>query len=95
MYVNVVSFKVKKGDDITFLEMQKFEENVEAKPAGLDHFHILKDKNADNTYYLLEYWEDKAAKDKLEATESYQAFCDLRRPIVDKKMEVFECDLVV
>jgi len=95
MYVNVVAFKVKKGDDITFLEMQKFEENIEGKPAGLDHFHILKDKNAENTYYLLEYWDDKASKDKLEETENHKAFHALRKPLIEKKEEVFECELVV
>ena len=95
MYVNVVSFKAKEGDDITFLEMQKFEENVEGKPAGLDHFHILKDKNNKNLYYLLEYWENKAAKEKLEATESHKAFHALRKPLIEKKEEVFECDLLV
>ncbi len=95
MYVNVVAFKVKEGDDITFLEMQKFEENIEGKPAGLDHFHILKDKNAENTYYLLEYWENKEDKEKLEATENHQAFHALRKPLIEKKDEIFECELVV
>lgn len=95
MYVNVVAFKIKDGDDITFLEMQKFEENIEGIPAGLDHYHILKDKNAEHTYYLLEYWEDKSAKDKLESTENYQAFKALRKPLIEKKEEIFECDLVI
>ena len=43
MYVHVVSFKVIKGEEQTFIEMQKFEELTEGKPNGLDHFHIFKD----------------------------------------------------
>ena len=55
MYVHVVSFKVKEGEGITFVELQKFEELTEAKPAGLDHFHIFKDRNDTNRYFLIEY----------------------------------------
>ena len=45
MYTYIVSFKVKEGEGISFVELQKFEELTEAKPAGLDHFHIFKDRN--------------------------------------------------
>ena len=45
MYTHIVSFKVKEGEEISFIELQKFEELTEAKPAGLDHFHIFKDRN--------------------------------------------------
>lgn len=95
MYVYIVSFKVKEGEDITFIELQKFEENMEAKPAGLDHFHIFKDRNDESRYFLIEYWNSKEEKDKMEVTEDHQYFHKLRRLAIEKRYESYECDLVV
>jgi len=95
MYVHVVSFKVKDGEEITFVELQKFEENNEAKPAGLDHFHIFKDRNDESRFFLLEYWNSKEDKDKMEQTEDHKYFHNLRTLAIEKKYETYECDLVV
>jgi len=95
MYVHVVSFKVKDGEEITFVELQKFEENNEAKPAGLDHFHIFKDRNDKSRFFLLEYWNSKEDKDKMEQTEDHKYFHNLRTLAIEKKYETYECDLVV
>ncbi|MEN8186124.1 MAG: antibiotic biosynthesis monooxygenase [Bacteroidota bacterium] len=95
MYVHVVSFKIKKGEEITFVELQKFEENMEAKPAGLDHFHIYKDRNDHSRYFLVEYWDSKEDKVSLEETDDHKYFHKLRRLAIEKKYETFECDLVV
>lgn len=95
MYVHVVSFKIKKGEEITFVELQKFEENMEAKPAGLDHFHIYKDRNDPSRYFLVEYWDSKEDKESLEETDDHKYFHKLRRLAIEKKYETFECDLVV
>lgn len=95
MYVHIVSFKVIEGEEITFIELQKFEEKTEAKPAGLDHFHIFKDRKDKSRYFLVEYWNSKSDKDKMEETEDHQYFHKLRTLAIEKKYETFECDLVV
>lgn len=95
MYVHVVSFKVKKGEEITFVELQKFEAINEAKPAGLDHFHIFKDRNDESRFFLLEYWNSKEDKDKMEETDDHQYFHKLRSLAIEKKYETYECDLIV
>jgi len=95
MYVHIVSFLVKKGEEITFVELQKFEENMEAKPAGLDHYHIYKDRNNAGHYYLIEYWNTKEDRDNLEKTESYKKFHELRKLALETKCETIECDMEV
>ncbi|MDO9138271.1 MAG: antibiotic biosynthesis monooxygenase, partial [Lutibacter sp.] len=91
----IVSFKVKEGEGISFVELQKFEELTEAKPAGLDHFHIFKDRIEENKYFLVEYWNSKADKDKLEASKEHQLFHEHRNLVIDKKCETYECDVIV
>lgn len=95
MYVHVVSFKVKPGEEITFIELQKFEEEMDATPAGLDHFHIFKDLNEENRFFLIEYWHSKSDKEALELSSDYHQFQELRKLAIDKKFETHECDLVV
>ena len=95
MYVHVVSFIVKPGEEITFIELQKFEEEMDAMPAGLDHFHIFKDLNEENRFFLIEYWNSKSDKEALELSSDYQQFQELRKLAIDKKFETHECDLVV
>lgn len=95
MYVHIVSFQVKKGEEITFVELQKFEEDIEAKPAGLDHYHIYKDRNNPGMYYLIEYWNKKEDRDKLENTEGHKKFHELRKLALETKCEVIECDMEV
>ena len=95
MYVHIVSFKIREGEDTTFIELQKFEEKYEAKPAGLDHFHIFKDRNQENVYFLVEYWKTKEDKDKLERSEEHKHFHDMRKFAIEKKYDGHECDVIV
>lgn len=95
MYVHVVSFKIKEGEEHTFIEMQKFEELVDGKPIGLDHFHIFKDRNDQSRFFLVEYWDTKAAKDKLEESEEHQHFHQLRKLAIEQKYDSYECDVIV
>lgn len=95
MYVNIVSLSVKPGDETTFVEMQKFEENQDAKPNGLIKFHIFKDLNTENRYWLLEYWESKEDKEKIENSEMHKEFHKLREPVLEEKPQIFECDVIV
>ena len=95
MFVNIVSFTVREGEDITFLELQKFEEKYHAKPAGLDHFHIFKDLNNKNVYQLIEYWDSKKHHDQLEQSEEHQYFHDMRDFAIEKKHDSYECDVIV
>ncbi len=95
MYVHIVSFQVRKGEEITFVELQKFEENIEAKPAGLDHYHIYKDRNNVGQYYLIEYWNTKEDRENLEKTEGYKKFHELRKLALETKCETIECDMEV
>jgi len=95
MYVHIVSFKVKAGDDLTFIEGQKFEEMTEGKPFGLNHYHIYKDLNEEHRYYLIEYWDSKADKEKLEQSQEHQEFHKLRNTIIEKKIAQHECEQIV
>ncbi len=95
MYVHIVSFKIKEGEEITFVEIQKFQEINESKPAGLDHYHIYKDRKDPSRFFLVEYWNSKEDKDELEESEDHKYFHQLRRLAIDKKYETIECDLVV
>jgi quinol monooxygenase YgiN len=95
MYTHIVSFQVKDGEEVTFVELQKFEELTEAKPAGLDHFHIFKDRNVKNRFFLVEYWESKADKDKMEASKEHQLFHEHRKLIIEKKYDTYECDVII
>ena len=95
MYTYIVSFKVKDGEGISFVELQKFEELTEAKPAGLDHFHIFKDRIEENKYFLVEYWNSKADKDKLETSKEHHLFHEHRKLVIEKKCETYECDVIV
>lgn len=95
MYAYIVSFRVKEGEGISFVELQKFEELIGAKPAGLDHFRIFKDRIEENKYFLIEYWNSKEDKDKLEASEEHQLFHEHRKLVIDKKCETYECDVII
>lgn len=95
MYAHIVSFKVKDGEEISFVELQKFEELTEAKPAGLDHFHIFKDQNEENKFFLVEYWESKKAKEKMENSKEHRLFHEHRNLVIEKKYETYECDIVI
>ena len=95
MYTHIVSFKVKKGEGISFIELQQFEEVTEAKPAGLDHFHIFKDRNEENRFFLVEYWNSKEDKNRMENSKEYQLFNEHRKLVIEKKYETFECDVII
>ena len=95
MYTHIVSFQVKNGEEVTFVELQKFEELTEAKPAGLDHFHIFKDRNEENRYFLVEYWNSKEDRVKMENSKEYHLFRAHRNLVVDKKFESYEFDVVI
>jgi quinol monooxygenase YgiN len=95
MYTHIVSFKVKDGEEVSFVELQKFEELTEAKPSGLDHFHIFKDRNKENHFFLIEYWSSKEAKDKMEASKEHQLFHEHRKLIIEHKYDTYECDIVI
>ncbi len=95
MYVKIVSFKIREGEDITFLELQKFEEKYSAKPAGLDHFHIFKDLNNEHVYFLVEYWDTKEHHDQLEHSDEHEHFHAMRKFAVEKKYDNYDCEVVV
>ena len=95
MYTYIVSFKVKDGEGITFVELQKFEELTEAKPKGLDHFHIFKDRNVENKFFLVEYWKSKEDKDAMEKSKEHQLFHEHRNLVIEQKMDIFECDVII
>ena len=95
MYTHIVSFKVKKGEGVSFVELQKFEELTEAKPAGLDHFYIFKDRNEEDHFFLVEYWTSKEDKDKMEGSKEHQLFHEHRKLIIEKRYATYECDIVI
>ena len=48
-----------------------------------------------NKYFLVEYWNSKADKDKLEASKEHQLFHEHRKLVIEKKCETYECDVIV
>lgn len=95
MYVYINSFKVKDGEEITFEELQKFEENNDAKPAGLIRYHLFKDRNAENNYWVLEYWESKEIREKMAENKMHQEFRVWRDSVLEEQPGRFECDVLV
>ena len=86
---------VKEGEDITFIEMQKFEEIRDAKKNGLDYFQILKDRENTHKYWLLEFWDSKEARDLYEELPIQKEFHKNRAPILEGERQTYECDLIV
>jgi len=95
MYVHISSFKIKKGEEETFIQMQRFEEKKDAEPAGLSHFHIFKDRNTPGQYWLLEYWNSKEDRQTLEAKEDFKIFHEMRDSILEENEKIYECDMIV
>jgi quinol monooxygenase YgiN len=95
MYVFAATLRVKEGEEQTFIEMQKFVEKTEAKPAGLDHYHIFQDRWDSNKFFLVEYWQDKKHRDAHVATEDYQNFLEYRKLAVEKDCEQHEFDVII
>ena len=71
MFVNILHFKVNDKKGISSNELSMFEDNLYSKPTGLDRFHIFKDKQKDNNFYLIEYWNSKDAMDSMEKSGKY------------------------
>ncbi len=95
MYVFAATLRIKEGEEQTFTEMQKFVEKTEAKPAGLDHFHIFRDRWDNNKFFLVEYWADKSNRDALVNSSDYQNFLEYRKLAVEKDCEQHEFDVII
>ena len=95
MYTYIVSFLVKEDEGVSFVELQKFEELTNATPAGLDHFHIFRDRNEQNRYFLVEYWNSEEDRKNLEKSKDFQLFKELRKLVIDKRCDTYECDVVI
>ena len=95
MYVFASTLRIKTGEEHTFIEMQKFVEQTEAIPAGLDHFHIFQDRNEKNKFFLVEYWAEKDQRELLINSKEYQNFLEYRKLAVEKDCESHEFDVIV
>ena len=46
-------------------------------------------------FFLVEYWNSKEDKDKMEDSKEHQLFHEHRKLIIAEKYETYECDVVI
>jgi len=94
MYTYVAGYQIKKREENTFLEMIMFEEKMNAQPAGLSHYHILKDKREVRKYWIIEFWFEHKDKEKYDKLDSHKYFLSLLEGVTEGEGTNFECDLI-
>lgn len=95
MYVNILSFKIDEKDGISGNELSMFEDNLIAKPTGLDRLHIFKDKVKENKFYLIEYWKSAEDKNNMETSDKFEILSRIHKVAQDHRYKKIECDVVI
>lgn len=79
MYVNLIRFKINDQEGIRSNDISLIEDNLSPLPQGLDRFHIFKDKEKTNRFYLIEYWESKEAMKAMETSDEFPLLNKIHR----------------
>ena len=95
MFVTILPFKVNEKDGISSNELSMFEDNIYTKPQGLDRFHIFKDKQTENKFYLIEYWKSKELKDEMEKSSKFPYLNKIHKISREKDYNKIECNVVI
>jgi len=95
MFVNILHFKVNENDGISSNELSMLEDNLYSKPIGLERFHIFKDKQKDNKFYLIEYWNSKDAMRSMEKSNRYLNLIKIHQLSTQNRYKKIECDVII
>ncbi len=95
MFVNILTFKINQKEGISSNELSMLDDNLTSKPKGMDRFHIFKDKKRENVFYLIEYWNSKTDKEKMEDSKMYPFFNKIHQFSNKKRINMIECDFVI
>lgn len=95
MYVNILTFKINEKDGISSNELSMLEDNILTKPKGMDRLHVFKDKKESNKFYLIEYWNSKELKDKMEESSNYPCLSKIHQISFENHYKKIECDVVI
>ena len=94
MHVYISGYQIKDKEENTFLEMMIFEEKMNAQPAGLSHYHIIRDKSEVRKYWVIEFWFQESDKEKYDKLDSHKYFMSLLEGVTEGKSVNFECELI-
>jgi heme-degrading monooxygenase HmoA len=94
MYVNISGYKIREKEENTFLEMIMFEEKMNAQPAGLSHYHILKDKKEPRKYWVVEFWFNETDKENYDKLDSHKYFLSLLDGVTEGDDQSLDCELI-
>lgn len=95
MFVKLNKYCVLESEAKTFVEMIKFEQKMNAVPAGLESYHLFKDRDNGKLYWLTEFWLSESDYKEYQKLESHKYFLDLLKGVLERKHEQHICDIVL
>ena len=95
MFVKINEYLILENEEKTFVEMIKLEQKMNAIPAGLDHYHLFKDKNEDRKFWLVEFWLHEKDYHDYQKLDSHKYFLDLLKGVLESKHEQHFCETVI
>jgi len=95
MFVKINKYCVDESEGKTFVEMIRFEQKMNASPAGLDSYHLFKDRNNTKLYWLTEFWISETDYLSYQKLDSHKYFLDLLKGVLERKHEQHICDIIL
>jgi heme-degrading monooxygenase HmoA len=95
MFVKINEYLILENEERTFVEMIKLEQKMNAVPAGLDHYHLFKDKDKDRKYWLVEFWLKEEDYLNYQKLDSHKYFLDLLKGVLEIRHEQHFCEIVI
>lgn len=95
MFVKINEYLILKNEEKTFVEMIKLEQKMNAYPAGLDNYHLFKDKNEERKFWLVEYWLSEEDYLKYQKLDSHKYFKDLLKGVLETPYSQHFCGIVI
>jgi len=95
MFAKLNKYCVIESESKTFVEMIKLEQKMNAAPAGLVSYTLLKDRSNSKLYWLTEFWISESDYQNYQKLESHKYFLDLLKGVLETKHEQHICDIVL
>ena len=95
MFVKINEYLILKNEEKTFVEMIKLEQKMNAFPAGLDSYHLFKDRKEHNKYWLVEYWLTEDDYLRYQKLDSHRYFKDLLKGVLETQYLQHFCDIIL
>ena len=95
MFVKLNKYCVIESEAKTFVEMIKLEQKMNAAPAGLDSYTLLKDRENSKLYWLTEFWINEADYLDYQKLESHKYFLELLKGVLESKHEQHMCEIAL